>query len=306
MAYPVAAGTTSKSGKYIPELWSMKLIREFYEQTCLSQISNTEFEGEIKDKGDKVNIQMLPSVTINDYVKGQSLTYEDLDTEEVELLIDKGKYWAFPAADIDRKQSQIEFINKWSMHYAKRLKIAIETDVLADVYADAHASNSGLTAGNISNDINLGVAGTPRALTKDNILEVLVDVGVVLDEQNIPADERGIVLPAWACGLLKKSDLKDASLTGDQTSILRNGRVGSIDRLTIYANNLLNKGADGGVTAYDIIACHKYALTFATQITKNERLRNQNDFGDLIRGLQVYGYETIKPEGMVHLYAYKG
>jgi hypothetical protein len=306
MAYPVAAGTESMSGKYIPEIWSSNLLVKFYENTCLAKISNTEYEGQIQKAGDKVHIQMYPDLTINNYVKGQNLKYEEVTTEEVTLDIDKGKYWAFPANDVDKKQSNIEFVGKWSEDASTTLKQEVETDVFAAVYADAATYNKGATAGYKSRDINLGVSGTPLAITKDNVLEVLVDIGVCMDEYKVPEGERSIVIPAWMAGLIKKSDLKDASLTGDGSSVLRTGRLGMIDRLTLYTSNLLASGADGAVTAYNVIACQKKALTFAAQITENEKVRNPNDFGDLIRGLMVFGYKVVKPEAMVHLYCYKG
>ena len=48
-----------------------------------------------------------------------------------------------------------------------------------------------------------------------------------------------------------------------------------------------------------IIAGHKSALTFASQITKMETVRNPNDFGDYIRSLNVYGFKVVKPESLV-------
>ncbi len=50
----------------------------------------------------------------------------------------------------------------------------------------------------------------------------------------------------WVCGMIKKSELKDASLAGDGTSIVRNGRLGIIDRFTLYCSNNLANAA--GVT----------------------------------------------------------
>lgn len=304
--FPVTAGASSFSGGYIPEIWSMKLIREFYSMTFLSEISNTEFEGEITKSGDTVHINTLPEPTINDFVKDEDLVYENMVGSQVDLVIDKGKYWAFPASDIDKKQANIDFVNKWTEHCGKKLKISMETGILADIYSDADSDNSGTTAGKSSNDINLGVSGTPRAVTKDNILDILVDIGTVLDEQDVPEDERYILIPPWMGGMVKKSDLKDASLSGDGKSVLRTGRLGMVDRLILYSSNLVNHGTDGIYNAYNVIAGHKYALAFASQIVENEKLRNYKTFGDLVRGLQVYGYKVIKPEALVHLYCYKG
>ena len=40
------------------------------------------------------------------------------------------------------------------------------------------------------------------------------------------------------------------------------------------------------------------AITFASQIAKVESLPNPNDFGTLVRGLNVYGYKVVKPEAL--------
>jgi len=102
------------------------------------------------------------------------------------------------------------------------------------------------------------------------------------------------VVPARAAGLIKKSELKDASLTGDSTTPLRNGRLGMIDRFTIYVSHNLN--VTGGNTS--VIAGHKMGFTFATQMTEMETLRAQSTFGNIIRGMQVYGYQVVKPEAL--------
>ena len=52
---------------FIPEIWSGKLIEKFYATTVLAAISNTDYEGEIKNQGDKVSIRTQPTITISDY-----------------------------------------------------------------------------------------------------------------------------------------------------------------------------------------------------------------------------------------------
>lgn len=106
--------------------------------------------------------------------------------------------------------------------------------------------------------------------------------------------------------MIKKSDLKDASLAGDGTSIMRNGRIGMIDRLMIYVSNLLNDQTDGSYTTYDAIAGHKSAISWASQMTKMESLRAESTFGTLVRGLNVYGYKVLKPEALCWLYIARG
>ncbi len=306
MAYPAAAGHPQHSGIMIPEVWSGKILAKFYASTVFGSIANTDYEGEIRNQGETVHIRTTPSITIRDHVKGQKLQYETPQPELVDLNIDKGKYWAFISDDVDKHQSDYNYIEDWTRDASEQLKINIDTGILADVYVDAHASNKGATAGVKSNSVNLGTTGAPIQLTKANIIDHIVNMGTVLDEQNVPENGRSIVLPPWACGLIKSSDLKDASLAGDGTSILRNGRVGMIDRFEIFMSNLLSTVDDGGSKVTNMIFCQKTGLTFASQLLENEGpMRSPDFFGDLYRGLQVYGYEVIKPEAFGHFYAYK-
>ena len=109
-------------------------------------------------------------------------------------------------------------------------------------------------------------------------------------------------MPFWATTLLKLSDIRQVDITGDTTSPLRNGMVGMIDRFTIYNSNLLPINSSTGDWRSVILAGHRYATTFATQLTKTETIRSERTFGDLIRGLVVYGYKVIKPEALAVAY----
>ena len=126
-------------------------------------------------------------------------------------------------------QADYNYTEDWTRDASEQLKINIDTHILANIYGDVHANNAGLTAGIKSSSYNMGVTGTPVQATKANIIDHIVDMGSVLDEQSVPENSRFVVMPPWACNLIKGSDLKDASLAGDGTSILRNGRVGMID-----------------------------------------------------------------------------
>jgi hypothetical protein len=289
-------------GKFIPEVWSGKLQVKFYAATVLGEITNNDWEGEIKDQGDKVYIRSVPTVTVRNYEKGQSLTNEVPTSTPLELLIDKGKYFSVVLDDVDAIQSDIKQMDLFSQDAAEQVKIATDTDVLAGIVGAAAAANRGATAGAITAGINLGTTATPVSITKTNILDLIVDAGLVLDEQNVPESGRWMVIPAWAAAHLKKSDLKDASITGDGASVLRNGRVGQIDRFTLYVSNLLPV-ASGKFTMY---AGTRDALTFASQITKVETLRAQSTFGDIMRGLNVFGYKVVKPEALVQIVGTRG
>jgi hypothetical protein len=304
MAYPIAAGSTSYSGTFIPEIWSKKLIEKFYSSTVLTAISNTNYEGEIRSQGDKVKIRTVPTLNINDYKSGDNLINQRPTSTVVELDINKGKYWSAIVDDVQEVQADIGLMNMWSQDAAEQMKIAIDTDVLSTIYADADSANKGLTAGAISGSLDLGVTGTPEQVSKDTILTFIMRMGQALDEQNRPETGRFLVLPYWATTLLKLSDIKDASLTNDGTSPLRNGRVGMIDRFTVYQSNNLPWVTDTNKCFY-VYAGVKNALTFASQLTKTESLRAESTFGSIMRGLHVYGYKVIDPKSLVVGYIYQ-
>jgi len=304
MAYPNASGSVSYSGTFIPEIWSKKLIAKFYDASVLSAISNTDYEGEVKAQGDKVQIRTIPTLAINDYQSGQTLTNQRPSSNNVELLIDKGKYWSAIVDDVQDVQSDIGLMDMWANDASEQMKIAVDTEVLGGLVADISAENKGATAGRISGNLNLGVTGTPVQITKATIIDKILEMGQALDEQNRPESGRFLVIPYWATTMLKGSDLKDASLTGDGTSPLRNGRIGMVDRFTVYTSNNLRKVVDTG-NCFDFIGGVTNGLTFASQLVKTEQLRAESTFGDIMRGLQVYGFKVVDPESLVAGYFYK-
>lgn len=291
-----------QAGGFIPEIWSGKLIEKFYAATVLAAISNTDYEGEIKAHGDRVKIRTKPTIIINNYLVDGDLTLDRPMGGNVELFIDQGKYFATILDDVIEKQSDINQMSMWADDASEQMKIVVDTDVLGFILNKANAANRGIAAGAISGNLNLGQTGTPLATVGRNasvgqveIIDVLLRLGQALDELNIPETGRWVVMPIWSTFQLKRSELRQVYLSGDQISILRNGRFGQIDRFTIYASNLLPAGVLGGLAAgeYAIFAGHAHALTFASQLTNVETIRSERTFGQIFRGLQVYGRQVL-------------
>lgn len=300
--FPINAAHPDYSGKLIPMIWAKKLLERFYDATVLNAITNTDYEGEIKNFGDTVIVNKIPDITIRDYAMGDTLQVERPEAAVDTMLIDQGKYWNFIMDDVADVQSLINMTPKWADNASERLKLVVDTNVLTYMVGKAAATNRGATAGRISGNLNLGTAAAPVSLTKANVLDYIVDIGQAMDENNVPEGQRKLVIPAWMSSLIKKSDLKDASLAGDGTSILRNGRLGMIDRFELFNSNLLPKATAN----HYIFACTPQATSFATQLTNTEKLRAESTFGDLFRGLMVFGRKTFYPELLVEGVVVKG
>lgn len=277
MAYSSSGGSFSFAAgeqHFIPEVFSRKLQAKFYAQTVLSEVTTNEYEGEISGLGNKVNIRTVPAVSVADYTG--SLSYSDVTSSTIELNIDKAKSYAFKVDDILKEQADIDFMNEAANDAAQNMKIAIEQDVFANV-----AAGSSLT------DIN----ATPSNITASNVLGFILDAGQQLDENNIPEDGRFMIINPAVATLLKQSELRQAYLTGDNVSPLRNGFIGTVDRFNMYVSNNLSTSA--GVTSG--LYGHPKAIAYASQMTNTETVRLESSFGDGVRGLSVYGYKVILP-----------
>ena len=277
MAYSSSGGSFSFAAgeqHFIPEVFSKKLQAKFYAQTVLSEVTTNEYEGEISGLGNKVNIRTVPAVTVADYTG--SLSYSDVTSSTIELDINKAKSYAFKVDDILRMQADIDFMNEAAQDAAQNMKIAIEQDVFANV-----AAGSSLT------DIN----ATPANITSSTVLGHILSAGEQLDDNNIPEDGRFMIVNPAVATLIKQSELRQAYLTGDSVSPLRNGFIGKIDRFNMYVSNNLSTASSITSGLYG----HPKAIAYASQMTNTETVRLESSFGDGVRGLAVYGYKVVLP-----------
>src|SRR5574341_324174 len=205
------AGTVN----FDPELYSGKLVEKFYKTTVFGEIASTDYEGEIAGFGAQVKIRTIPDVTVSDYVIGAGLSAQYPTNNSVTLAIDQAKSFAVALSTVDSRQSDLNLADIFANDGSIQLRIAADADMLETIPADVSADNQGPTAGADSNDINLGDSTTPRSVDKTNVVDFLVDCGTVLDEQNVSDEGRWFVAPPWFIALIKKSDLRIASLAGD-------------------------------------------------------------------------------------------
>ena len=236
------------------------------------------------------------------------------------MQINKGKYFSVQVNDVLAYQADMDLMNMFTEDAAKQLKIAIENEVFFQYFVTegAAAANKGATAGAISGSYNLGTDTAPvDQATPANVLKTILRMSAALDEQNVPEDGRWLIMTPHDRQLLMQTDIAQAYFTGDTASTIRTGKIGMLDRFTVYVSNLLPKGQAGkalvaGLSATSsgasvsnakvrrmMVAGTQHACSFASQISKTEQLRNQTDFGDKVRGLAVYGRKVLKNEAMV-------
>lgn len=334
--FPVQDGSpdyaSDSANKYIPSVYAKLLVKKFYPQTVFGRISQTDYEGEIKDMGDTVEIRTRPTIETFRYKKGMVLPVQNPESPYVSLKIDQGEGFSFAIDRVDEFQSDLNLMNEWGDDASAQMKQVIDLNVLTSIAVAGAAANSKAASTIIGGaDAEIGysdfttekgalvagcttakgttvpagiVAGTTLGLsdaavsaaTSANIIKQILLYGRLLDENSAPDAGRFVVLPFWAMQVLKDigSQFAQVYATGQDKSPLMTGQVPGIDRFEVYGSNNLPSSTEGNDSSA-IVFGNKYATTFATQITESRIIDNPFSFGKMMQGLQVYGSSIIKP-----------
>lgn len=279
--------------QFIPTVWAARLLMALEKSLVYGQadVSNRDYEGEIREAGNTVKIASIGDVTIGDYVKDTDITDpESLTDTDQTLLIDQAKYFNFYVDSVDRAQQNANVLDEAMRRSAWALREK------ADAFL-ATTMDTAVPAGN-----KIGSVTTPKVPTKDDAYEYLVDLGVLLDEANVPLEDRFVVVPAWFHGLLLKDErfVKAGTMRSDRA--LANGEVGEGAGFRILkSNNVPNASA----TKYKIIAGHRVATAYVEQVVDLQTYQPEKRFGDAVKGLHVYGAKVVRPTALACLIANK-
>jgi len=279
--------------EFIPTVWAARLLVALEKALIYGQtnVSNRDYEGEIRKAGNTVKIASIGDVSIGDYTKDTDIGDPDiLSDEEQTLLIDNAKYFNFYVDSIDRAQQNVNVLDEAMRRSANSLREVADTFL-------ANTMDAAILAGN-----KIGTTGVPKVPTKDDAYEYLVDLGVKLDESNVPTSGRFVVVPAWFHGLLLKDDrfVRSGTAAGDRK--LANGEVGEAAGFTILKSNSVPNDAG---TKYKIIAGHSIATAYVEQILDVQTYKPEKRFGDAVKGLHVYGAKVVRPTALACLIANK-
>ncbi|MFE7029455.1 P22 phage major capsid protein family protein [Streptomyces sp. NPDC057621] len=271
-----------------PEVWAASALVSLRKALVYAgpQVVNHDYEGEIKKVGDTVHIKMLGDVTVRTYTSGQDITYEDVPDAEATLKVDQSNYFAFKVDDIDKAQAGDEMAARTK---AAAWKMAEKVDsYVAGLYTQVQTAN---------------VLPATAITSGDAAYNALVDLKIRLDECDVQAEGRYVIVPSWYHGwLLKSPNFINADKAADGGAALRNGQVGRAANFDILMSNAVPiiSGDD-----YAVTAGVKDAISFADQVTETEPIRLQNTFASAVRGLHVYGAKVLRPESLAVLTASK-
>ena len=296
------AGQTNEF--WVPEIFSKKIQNFFRKSSVIEAITNTDYAGEISAFGDTVKIIKEPSVTVAAYTRAATTTKQYLGDQEVTLVIDKANSFKFIIDDIEERMSHVNWASVGASSAAYTLKDTMDSEVIAAMFsgvsssspdhvigADSATANAGLSIANDAIDVGFGTGEiTPLA--------VMARFSRLLDEANVPEEGRWFLAsPQWYEELANESSKLMTSDFNQGDGGVRNGLVasGMIRGFKMYKSNNI---ADVSNATAKIICGHISSTATAQSILNIETLRDHDTFGDIVRGLHVYGRQVLRDNAL--------
>ena len=312
MAFAGAAGYDNLvNGKFAPAIYSQKVLKYFRRSSVAEAITNTDYAGEIENFGDTVKIIKEPTITVSAYTRGSTVNAQDLTDTEISLTVDQGNYFAFKVDDIEERQSHVNWEALATSSGAYALKRQYDYNVLTNINSNASTDTTNLGAARYAISCNTG----------NECANYLSTAARLLDEADVPEDNRWCVAPPQFYEILRQADAKlmDASVTGEASSPLMNGNVTSriVHGFRLYQSNAIGVGSTGSDSTAvfgpsstsgetNVLFGHMSAVATASAIAKTEVVRDPNSFADIVRGLHVFGRKVLRPSGSGYIGVYSG
>lgn len=276
--------TSNAYSAFIPEIWSQKLNTMLTKSCVMLQCVNRNYEGEIKNQGDSVKIVTPAAVTIST-VGTDAITYSELSPTETDLVIDQKKFFAFKINDVAQAQAN-QSIMEAHLQNAKKAIEQVQDSYLLAMHTNADSNNV------------VGTEASAITLSKDTIYQNFVNLALKLKNSDAVSNNQKpwvVINPTIESYLLQSPEFISAYNVADET--LREGAIGRIAGMDVLVST--NLTAVNG--KFYVLAGTNEAITFASQLSKIESLRDKDSFSDLVRGLYLYGAKTVVAKSLAKM-----
>jgi len=300
------ASTSGQTNEFfVPEIFSKKIQNFFRKSSVIEAITNTDYAGEIAAFGDTVKIIKEPTITVAAYTRAASTTKQYLTDQELTLVVDKANSFKFIVDDIEEKLSHINFASVGASSAAYTLKDTMDSEVLTAMFAGVSTSapdhqlggdtsNSAAASLATTDPIDMGNGGS-----EVSPLKIMARMARLLDDSSVPEEGRWFVAKPEFYEELADTDSKLMSSDFNQgDGGVRNGLVasGQIRGFSMYKSS--NVPATSNATG-QCLGGHISSTATAQSILNIETLRDTDTFGDIVRGLHVYGRQVLRDDAMV-------
>ena len=291
---------------FLPSVFSKKVLNFFRKAAVIEAITNTDYAGEISAFGDSVKIIKEPVISVSDYTRNTDTTETRLTDQEISLVVDSAKAFKFIVDDIETNMSHVNFKEVASSSAAYALKDSYDAAVLATMFSGVSSSSPDHIIGSDSSTADSTMTHATNSVdllgsdgTGVDAIDLMARMARLLDDQSVPEEGRWFVAPPSFYEELAQSGSKLLSVdfNAGQGSI-RNGLIssGKLRGFDMYKSN--NIASTSNATG-KVMAGHISSTATANTILSTEVLRDPTSFGDIVRGLHVYGAKVLRPEALI-------
>ena len=263
---------------FIPEIWATGILKERDKALIAANHCNRDYEGVIKEKGDRVKILTVGDVASYDYARNADINAPDELMDEAQWLdINMAKYCNVAIDDVDKAQAQNG--SAVMREGQRKLGLRMADDIDTDIFGLYALISAGQT-----------IDGT-SGVTSANVFGFLADIRQKFKEANVPNSET--IYLEVAPAIYTKFVLARIAQDTDNSKTIDRGEVAKkLYGIEVSESNNIVKVGDN----YKCLARTKAAVSLAVQLTKTEAYRPEKRFSDAVKSLQVWGKKIVRPK----------
>jgi hypothetical protein len=286
-----------------------KIMDTFFERDFLAEITNSEIQERISSCAQEVQIIKAPQVGgFKNYQEGQEMIHERVTFTATKLSICYAAYLAF---EFDEKS--INYTCDWGKYEEKILEMAYESFVdyqrsfvLGELISLAHPRNQGINAG-LRGEYNLGAPGSPIGVTPQNIILLLGSLQTLLSEYvDFVEGQMFLIVPIQFRSIFLLSNYSNQAWTGlsGPSTAIDGMWTQMINGFKIIETIHLPYKKEGSHHCYYMIAGHKDAYAYASDIIGERVMRGENTWTIKYQMLSAWGGAMLYPEFIALVYCY--
>ncbi len=221
---------------FIPEIWANQVIATLRENMVVAKLVHRDFENDIKNFGDVVNIPKPASLEAYRKATGDNVVTQDATSENVQVPLNQWVHSSFLIYDSEQSKSWDNLRDRFAIQAA--LGMARYTDTMLLGQWPRFLNN------------NAGVLG---GFTESTAKGYILDLRQKFNENKAPEIGRNLILtPVSETTMLKQELFISAEKVGDKGSALENAALGRKLGWDMYMCQ--NTPYVGGVNASDVSA----------------------------------------------------
>lgn len=239
-----------------------------------------------------VQIPVIGDLTINNYTKNQTLSYENPTSTSQTLYLNEQRYFAFNIDTIDSDRAKVNLVALHADRAGYNLANNVDQTIERIMASGAALTGSGAAYVLGASGSAVSITAAASASVTTSVYEYVTEFAKALDTQNVPQIGRWLIVPP---SLHQKMVMaKTLESYGEGAGV--NGRVGRMMGFDVYtSNNLTNATSATDQTAF---AGYPGAVSFVAQIQRMEYINPTDKFGEGFRGLLVFGCKVVQTNGL--------